>query len=89
MKITVTFDYGGRKLRRTLKTPDKLSTIDPQREALFIFDNFEVYKGFSDGEIDIDGDFCISAAIDKQTNFAGIGLPFRRLVGYTYTEAKK
>ena len=57
-KITVTFK-GGK--RRVLKSPDTLPMIDGRREAYFVFNNFQVYTGYSDGVIDEDGDFCLRA----------------------------
>lgn len=57
-KITVTFE-GGK--RRVLNAPDTLPTIDARRAAYFVFNNLQVYTGHSDGEVDEDGDFCITA----------------------------
>lgn len=83
-KITVTFK-GGK--RRVLKAPDTLPTIDARRRAYFVFKNLQVYEGFSDGEIDEDGDFCVTAAGGLVAQ-AGIGLPFGRLIGWAYVNPK-
>lgn len=85
-KITVTFK-GGK--RRVLKAPDTLPAIDGRRLAYFVFNNMEVYTGYSDGEIDEDGDFCVSAFNSGRKFFAGIGLPVGRLIGWAYVNTKK
>lgn len=41
-------------------------------------DNLQVYQGYCDGEVDEYGDFCIMQTIH------GIGLPFKRLLGWCY-----
>lgn len=74
-KITVTFTDGR---RRVLKSPEKLESIDKNREACFVMDNWQVYHGYCDGEVDDEGDFCIMNTIH------GIGLPFNRLLGWFY-----
>lgn len=75
IKITLS---NGRKYK--LKQPDTLQEIDSKREALFLFDNMRVFEGWSDGEVDDDGDFCI---FKTGKNF-GLGLPFGRLLGWAY-----
>lgn len=80
MKIKVTFE-GGRK--RTLKSPDELCKIDRNRRALFVFDNWQVYSGYSDGEVDDAGDFGVFGTIH------GIALPFNHLIGWCYENSKK
>ncbi len=42
MKVVATFNDGR---RRTLKSPDDLCKIDKNREALFVFDNGQVFSG--------------------------------------------
>ena len=74
-KITVTFSGGS---RRVLKSPSELENIDKNREAKFVMDNLQVYQGYCDGDVDEDGDFCIMQTIH------GIGLPFKRLLGWCY-----
>ena len=85
-KITVTFK-GGK--RRVLKAPDTLPTIDARRRAYFVFKNLQVYEGFSDGEVDEEGDFCVRAANTGVKGFAGIGLPVGRLMGWAYVNPKR
>lgn len=80
MKIKATF-ADGRK--RVLKSPDELCKIDQKRRALFVFDNWQVYSGYSDGEVDEDGDFGVFCTIH------GIALPFNRLIGWCYENDKK
>lgn len=55
-KITVTLSSGK---RRVLKAPDTLPTIDGRRQAYFVFDNMQVYTGYTNGEVDEEGDFCV------------------------------
>ncbi|MBD5301621.1 MAG: hypothetical protein HDS16_01265 [Bacteroides sp.] len=85
-KITVTFK-GGK--RRVLHAPDTLPTIDGRRKAYFVLNNLQVYMGYSDGEIDATGDFCVSATNFGLKKFAGIGLPVRRLIGWAYVNPKR
>ena len=80
IKITATFSDGR---RRVLKSPDELQNIDKHRETLFVMDNGEVYAGYSDGEIDEDGDFCVMGTLH------GIGLPFSRLAGWCYKTVER
>ena len=84
-KITVTFK-GGK--RRVLHAPDTLPTIDGRRPAYFVFNNMQVYTGYSDGEIDEDGDFCVTGA-GGLVERAGIGLPAGRLIGWAYVNPKR
>ena len=86
MKITVTVSDGK---RRVLKAPDTLPAIDCRRRAYFVFKNMQVYEGFSDGEIDEDGDFCVRAVNSGIKGFAGIGLPIGRLMGWAYVNTKR
>lgn len=80
MKLVATFSDGR---RRTLKSPDDLCKIDKSKEALFVFDNGQVFSGYSDGEVDEDGDFAVHKTIH------GIALPFNRLIGWCYDNSKK
>lgn len=77
-KITVTFE-GGR--RRVLKTPEEFCKIDKNRKAMFVMNNFKVYTGYSDGEVDDAGDFGVFGTIH------GIALPFNRMLGWCYETA--
>lgn len=76
-KITVTFSDGK---RRVLKSPDEMGNIDARRTALFVFNNFQVYRGTTDGEVDEDGDFCLKTDRSTIPGTLGIGLPFARLI---------
>lgn len=84
-KIIVTFK-GGK--RRVLHAPDTLPTIDARRSAYFVFNNFQVYQGHSDGEVDEDGDFCVTRA-GGLVERAGIALPAGRLIGWAYVNPKR
>ena len=74
-KITATFK-GGR--RRVLKSPNDFKTIDKKRKAMFVMDDWKVFTGYSDGEVDEEGDFGIFGTIH------GIALPFNRMLGWCY-----
>lgn len=80
IKITLT---NGQKYK--LRLPDTLQEIDCKRTAIFVFDNLKVYEGWSDGEVDEDGDFCI---FKPDANY-GAALPFKRLVGWAYKRGKQ
>lgn len=75
IKITLT---NGQKYK--LRMPGTLSEIKSSRTAIFLFDNMKVYSGCSDGKVDADGDFCIFAPGLNH----GIGMPYKRLVGWAY-----
>ena len=85
-KITVTFE-GGK--RRVLKSPDEMGNIDARRTALFVFNNFQVYRGTTDGEVDEDGYFCLKTDRSTIPGTLGIGLPFARLIGWAYENPKR
>lgn len=80
-KINITL-ADGRKYK--LRLPDTLQNIDSNRTAIFVFDDLECFEGCSDGYVDKDGDFII---FNSRTKF-GVGLPFRRLVGWAYKRCK-
>ncbi len=80
MKSTVTFK-GGR--RRVLKSPEDFKTIDKNRKAMFVMDDWKVYTGYSDGEVDEEGDFGIFGTIH------GIALPFNSMVGWCYETVER
>lgn len=80
MKITLT---DGSKY--TLKSRKELKEIDSSRLAIFVFNNGEVYNGYTDGEVDYDGDFCLK----KPTASHAIGLPFGRLLGWAYKKQNR
>lgn len=66
--------------RYTLRDPEDIGGIDSNRTALFVFNNGQIYRGCTDGEVDDDGDFCLS----KKDTHHRIGLPFDRLLGWAY-----
>lgn len=79
-KITVTFSNGK---RRVLKSPEEFHTINKNRKALFVMNNFQVFEGYGDGELDDAGDFGIFGTIH------GIALPFNRMLGWCYKTVNK
>lgn len=80
LKLTVTFK-GGR--RRVLKSPEDFKSIDKKRSAMFVMDNWKVYTGYSDGEVDEEGDFGVFGTIH------GIALPFNRMLGWCYETVER
>lgn len=75
IKITLT---NGQKYK--LRNRETLSEIDRSRTAIFLFDDMNIYTGYSDGMLDEDEDFCIFV---PGKNY-GIAMPFSRLVGWAY-----
>lgn len=86
IKITVTFE-GGK--RRVLKARDTLRTIDARRTAYFVFNNGQVFAGHSDGEVDEDGDFYITAGSGGLVARGGLAMPFGRLIGWAYVNPQR
>lgn len=80
VKIKVNFADGS---RRVLKSPGTFAKIDRNRKARFVMSDFKVYEGYSDGEVDDEGDFGVFGTIH------GIALPFNRMLGWCYVNAKK
>lgn len=80
MEITATFKDGR---KRKLKSPDTFYSIDKNRKAMFVMDNWQVFIGYSDGEVDDDGNFGIFGTI------YGIALPFKRMIGWCYENYRK
>ncbi|MBP3756266.1 MAG: hypothetical protein J6I61_03195 [Prevotella sp.] len=80
--IKVTLTDGS---RYSLRCSKELENVDPQRECIFVFDTGEVFSGQTDGEVDEDGDFCVT----HPGKNIGEGLPFGRLIGWAYKQRKK
>ncbi|WP_304423487.1 hypothetical protein [uncultured Duncaniella sp.] len=49
----------------------------------------QVYTGYTNGEVDEEGDFCVRAANSGPKGAVGIGLPIGRLMGWAYVNPKK
>ena len=79
-KLTITFSNGR---RRVLKPTTELHKIDKNRKVMFVMGNFRVYEGYSDGEIDDEGDIGLFGTIH------GIALPVSKMLGWCYANAKK
>lgn len=60
-----------------------LSDIDKDKEALFVFDNGNIFNGYTDGEVDSNEEFIIFSNIGG----IGFGLPVHRLVGWAYEKS--
>ena len=69
----------------SLRDKATLGEIDQKQEALFLFDNGQLYDGQTDGQVDDEGDF----ALFRPNSKTGIALPFRWLVGWEYKQALK
>ena len=50
---------------------------------MFVMDNWKVYTGYSDGEVDEEGDFGVFGTIH------GIALPFNRMLGWCYETVER
>lgn len=71
--------------RYSLRDKNTLGEINEEQEAIFLFDNGEIYHGLSDGQVDDEGDFPLFKTGAK----CGIALPFARLVGWAYSQEPK
>ena len=80
-KIKITLRDGS---KYKMKEPNEICRIDPNKEAIFLFNNGQIYEGCTNGEVDEDGDFMLR----KPQKGCGIGLPFGRLVGWAYKKKK-
>lgn len=81
-EVTIT-KKDGSQIIYDLITSSKLKFVDPTRKVVVFFDSGEVYKGFTDGGIDEDSEFCVRANPDDKFCAA---LPFDRLLGWAYED---
>lgn len=79
MKITLEYTSGIREIFNT-DSINKFPEIDKNREAKFLFKNGEIFVGYSDGEVDADGYFCLK----KPGKVISVGLPFKKLLAWRY-----
>lgn len=79
MKIKIDF-ISGKQITFDTDSKEKLSKIDKNREAYFLFNSFEIFSGFSDGKVDEDGDFIIK----KAGSILNPAFPYKRLMGWKY-----
>lgn len=79
-KITVTFSNGR---CRVLKPTSDLSKIDKNRKVMFIMGTFEVYEGYSDGEVDDEGNIGLFGTTYR------LVFPVSKMIGWCYVNAKK
>lgn len=68
--------------RYSLRDKHTLCDINEEQEAIFLFDNGEIYHGQSNGQVDDEGDFHLF----KTGSQHGIALPFARLVAWAYEQ---
>lgn len=78
-RMTITMANGR---SRRLSSPEKLREIDPDREALFMFDSGDVYVGYCDGVINSQGNFYIEGTVCIAPHLFG------QLIGWCYLESK-
>ncbi len=71
----------------SLKDKECLKNVEKHRKVLLFFDNAAIYKGFTDGEVDEEGDFCLSRT--QGGVGYGIALPFDRLCGWSYEDERQ
>lgn len=71
----------GSQIIYDLISSSKLKFVDQNRKVVLFFDSGEIFKGFTDGGIDEDSEFCVRANPDDKFCAA---LPFDRLLGWAY-----
>ncbi|MBO5058003.1 MAG: hypothetical protein J6C05_08890 [Prevotella sp.] len=59
----------------------RIYTIDKKREAIFVFDDGDAFKGFSDGKINEEGEISFSLVQDGKYK---MGKPYESLIGWQY-----
>lgn len=79
MKIKVRFKDGR---TRVLKPSEKLNDINKDREAIFVMMDGSVYIGWSEGDIDKNGDLTIWRTLHC------VVLPFKDLLGWCYVKGR-
>lgn len=72
----------------TLKSPEEIEEIDSNKNAIFLFNNGEIYNGKSDGVIDEDENGEETFSIKKETSKFNLCMPFDRLIGWAYENRK-
>lgn len=71
------------QIKYDLKSRSNLADVDPTKKVVLFFNNGKVFKGFTDGGIDEDSNFCVRANTDDKFCAA---LPFDRLLGWAYED---
>ena len=84
MRLTLTYKDNRKKTYR-LKTPAELADIDENKEAEFLFYDFSLVVGCSDGVVNDEGYFSVSI---QGTPVKLAGLPFDQLLGWRYKSHK-
>ena len=81
-KVTIT-KKDGSQIIYDLISSSKLKFVDPNRKVVVIFDSGKVFKGYTDGTVDEDFEFCLKVRLDDKFSAA---LPFNRLMGWAYED---
>lgn len=79
-KITKT---DGTQIIFDLRSRSYLGDVNPTKKVVLFFDSGEVFKGYTDGSVDEDFEFCLKARLDDKFSAA---LPFNRLMGWAYED---
>lgn len=79
-EVTIT-KSDGTQIKYDLRSRSNLGDVDPTKIVVLIFDNGEVFKGYTDGSVDEDYDFGLKACLNDKFM---VGLPFYRLLGWAY-----
>lgn len=73
----------GSQVKYDLRSRSNLADVDPTKIVVLFFDNGEVFKGYTDGTVDEDFEFCLKVRLDDKFSAA---LPFNRLMGWAYED---
>ena len=73
----------GSQVKYDLRSRSNLGDANPTKIVVLFFDNGDVYKGYTDGTVDEDFEFCLKVRLDDKFSAA---LPFNRLMGWAYED---
>lgn len=76
------------ELKYKLCDKDDLCEIDYEREALFVFNNGQIFFGHSDGDIDTDENDEETFGIKKENARFALCMPYDRLIGWAYVDER-
>ena len=80
-KIQITLNSGQ---KYSLKSADELDDINPNKTAIFLFNNGQIFVGKSDGCIEFDEEGNDTFIISKDKTKFCLAFPINRLVGWAY-----
>ena len=71
----------------TFKGKNELHSIDENKEALFLFSDMNIYQGYTNGEILLDDEIETFIIRNPKLKFS-IGMPYKKLMGWTYIKQR-